>query len=398
MKMIKSNQFENDVLILGTGMTPISEHWERSLRELALDAIVGARSEAPEISIDALYVANMLAPALSGQSQLGVLLADFAGLRGIEAMTIEAAGASGGVALRQAYLALSSGLIRTALVVGVEKVTDRIGPLVDSALSTGTDADYEAIQGITPTAQAALLMRRYLFDNQAPTEALSGFSLVAHQNAVANPYAMYRKAIRVEQYQKAPMICDPINLFDAAPLADGAAAILLVHRSALPEHWEKPLVKILASSFSTSALALHDQSDPLHLLSAAISVQKAYRMSGLSAEKIDFFELHDQFSILAALSLEAAGFAAKGQGWKLALEGDIQLQGKITICTFGGSKARGEVGGATGILQAVEATRQLQGAAGENQVPDARIGMTQCLGGKGSSAATHIFAGVNHDE
>ncbi len=395
--MKKATKLRNDVFILGVGMTSINEHWDRSLRELALEAIVNARSEAPQVRPEALYVANMLAPALSGQTNLGVLLADFVGLRGIEAMTIEAAGASGGVAFRQAYLALKSGMIDVALVLGVEKVTDRVGSLVDTALSMGTDADYEAVQGITPTAQAALLMRRYLYDNQAPKEALSGFSISAHQNAVTNPYAMYRKAIKIEQYQKAAMVCDPINLFDAAPLADGAAAIVLANRKVIPVDWDSPLVRILASSLSTAALALHDQTDPLRLLAAESSVQKAYQIAGLTAEEMDFFELHDQFSILAALSLEAAGFAPKGEGWKLAMNGDIQRNGKIPICTFGGSKARGEVGGATGILQIAEAARQLQGLAGENQIQNARIGLTQCLGGMGANAATHILACDDRD-
>jgi acetyl-CoA C-acetyltransferase len=390
--MKKFTEIRNDVYILAVGMTPINEHWERSLRELALEAIVNARSEAPQVRPEALYVANMLAPALSGQTHLGVLLADFAGMRGIEAMTIESASASGGVAFRQAYLALKSGMIDVALVLGVEKVTDHVGALVDAALSTATDADYEAIQGITPTAQAALLMRRYLYENQAPKQALSGFSINAHKNAVANSYAMYRKAIEIEQYEKAAMVCDPVNLYDAAPLADGAAAIVVANRRAIPDDWDAPLVRILASSLSTAALALHDQADPLRLQAAEVSVQKAYQIAGLTPDDVDFFELHDQFSILAALSLEAAGFAPKGEGWKLAMNGDIRLNGSIPICTFGGSKARGEVGGATGVLQIAEAARQLQDLAGENQVQNACIGLTQCLGGMGASAATHILA------
>lgn len=393
--MSKKTDPGKDVIIVGVGMTPLGEHWDLSIRELSLQAISAARSEAPEVRPEAFYAANMLAPALSGQSQLGALLADFAGLRGIEAITVEAAGASGGAALRQAFLAIKSGMIKSALVIGVEKITDRVGPEVDAALATMMDADYESIQGMTPTAQAALLMRRYLHEYGAPENALAGFSVNAHANAASNPFAMFQRAINPDQYSRAPMLSDPVNMFDASPMADGAAAILLTNIDFVPTDHNKPWIKIAASAMTTNAIALHDQPDPLVISSAVSSVQKAFEEAEITPENVDLFELHDQFSILAALSLEAAGFASKGEGWKLAADGDIARNGKIPICTFGGSKARGEAGGATGVMQVVEVVRQLQGLAGENQVENARIGMAQCLGGIGATAATHILTLFN---
>lgn len=391
--MIMSTKMNSnhDIVIVGVGMTPLGEHWDLSIRELALQAISAARAEAPEILPQAFYVANMLAPALSRQSQLGALLADFAGLRGIEALTVEAAGASGGAALRQAFLALKSGMVQSALVVGVEKVTDRVGAEVDAAMATMTDADYEAVQGITPTAQAALLMRRYLHENGAPQDALAGFSLNAHANGATNPFAMFQKAIRLDQYIKASMVSDPVNMFDASPIADGAAALLLVNADSIPSNIDNPLVKITASAMSSSAVALHDQPDPLVINAAVASVRKALEQANLTPDDIDIFELHDAFTIISALSLEAAGFADRGEGWKLAADGAIALDGKIPISTFGGSKARGEAGGATGVIQIVEVVRQLQGLAGKNQVTGAKIGMAQCLGGIGATAVTHIL-------
>jgi acetyl-CoA C-acetyltransferase len=385
----------NEIIILGIGMTPLGEHWNLSIRELALEAIAAARADAPEIHPQAFYAANMLAPVLSRQSQLGALLADFAGLRGIEAITIEAAGASGGAALRQAFLALKSGIIQSALVVGVEKVTDRVGAEVDAAMATMTDADYEAVQGMTPTAQAALLMRRYLHEYNAPQDALAGFSLNAHANGATNPFAMFQKSIKPEQYNRASMISDPVNMYDASPIADGAAAILLANANNFPPDFDKPIVKIAASSMSSGAVALHDQPDPLAINAAATSARRALEQVDLSPDDIDLFELHDAFSILAALSLEAAGFASRGEGWKLAADGAIGLDGKIPICTFGGSKARGEAGGATGVIQIFEVVRQLQGLAGKNQVTNAKIGMAQCLGGIGATAVTHILTLIN---
>lgn len=381
----------DDIWIAGIGMTPVGEHWEKSLREIALEAIAAAMSDAPGLRPQAVYAANALAPALTGQSQLGSLLADFAGLRGVEAVTVEAAGASGGAALRQAYLALRSGAIDVALVVGAEKVTDQAAPALQSALVTASDADYEAVQGVTATAQAALLMRRYLHETGAPADALAGFSLVAHANAVGNPYAMYRRAIKPEDYRRAGMVSEPVNMYDAAPVADGAAALILSRSDRLPPEGGSPGVRIAGSSLAITAVALHDRADPLVLEAAARSARLAFDQAGLRPEDIDVFELHDPFSIYAALSLEAVGFAERGQGWRLAQDGEITRQGRIPVTTFGGSKARGDAGGATGVYQIAEVALQLQGRAGENQVQEARIGMAQCLAGTGGTAATHIL-------
>jgi acetyl-CoA C-acetyltransferase len=380
------------ITVAGVGLTPVGEHWEKSLRQIALEAITAARTDAGGLAPDALFVGNMLAPALSSQTHLGVLLADFAGLRGIEASSLEAAGASGGVALHQACLALASGAIDVALVVGVEKVTDRIGSSVEAALAASSDADFEAIHGMTPAAQAALLMRRYLHEGRVPPDGLAGFSLNAHANAAANPLALYRRPIRLEDYRKAPMVSDPVNLLDASTMADGAAALLLTAGEATPRTDPRPEVRIVASTVSITALALHDQPDPLALTAAAESVQRAYMQADVTPDDIDVFELHDVFSIYAALSLEAAGFAARGQGWRLAAEGAIARSGRIPISTFGGSKARGEAGAATGVYQVAEVVLQLQGRAGEAQVPEAKIGMAQCLGGAAATAVTHVLS------
>jgi acetyl-CoA C-acetyltransferase len=234
-------------------------------------------------------------------------------------------------------------------------------------------------------------MRRYLHEHGAPADALAGFSLTAHRNAVSNPHAMYRRAIQREDYLKAAMLSDPLNLYDAAPLADGAAALLLARGEALPREPAGAPIRIAGSAMSTAALALHDQSDPLHMPAAADSAGRALMQAGLRTEDIQLFELHDRFSVQAALALEAAGFAPRGHGWELAQNGAISLEGRIPITTFGGCKARGDAGGATGIYQAAEAVLQLQGRAGPNQVPNARAALVQCLGGAGASAAAHAL-------
>ena len=381
----------SEVVIAGIGQTEVGEHWDIGLRELAFAAIQEAVKDSGGLKPQSLFVGNMLAPNLSNQAHLGVLLADYAGLLGIEAVTIEAAGASGGAALRQGYLAVASGMVDVALVVGVEKFTDKVGPDVDAALATTGDSDFEAIQGMTPTAQAALLMKRYMHEYQVPRDGFAGFALTAHANGVNNPCAMFRKAIKPGTYNKAEMVSDPLNMFDMAPHADGAAALILTRRELLPSNWGSPLVKIAGSASSSDTLALHDRKDMLFFDTAQISAGKAIKQADILLDGIDLFEYHDVFSIYAALQLEAVGFANKGKGWHLAEEGEISLKGRIPCATMGGMKARGFPGGAAGVYQAVDAVTQLRGQAEANQIPNAKTALIQSLGGPASTAVSHVL-------
>ncbi len=385
----------DEVLIVGVGQTPVGEHWERSLRELALEAAEAALHEAGHLRPQAVFVANMAAPRLSRQAHLAALVADFAALTPAEAVTVEAAGASGGAALRQAYLALRAGAADIALVVGVEKFTDQVGPEVESAAAATLDADYEAEHGLTPTAQAALLMRLYQHTYQVPEGALGVFPLLAHRHAVGNPYAMFRRAIAEKVYARAAKISDPLNLFDAAPYADGAAAVVLARAQAVPRPWTQPLVRIAGSAAATDTLALHDRTDPLAWEAARQAAERAAAQAGVRVAEVDLLELFDAYSIYAALTLEALGLAPRGRAWEKAQAGAFDLDGEMPILTLGGLKARGHPGGATGVYQVVEAALQLRGQAGDNQVVGARRALTLALGGPASTAVAHVLERVD---
>lgn len=385
----------NDVVIAGIGQTAVSEHWDISLRELAFQAIENATQDAGGLQPQALYVSNIHAQPLSEQSQLGVLISDFAGLIGIEAITVEAAGASGGAALRQAYLAVAAGATDTAMVVGVEKFTDKITAEAESAIATTTDSDFEAIHGLTPTAQAAMLMRRYMHEFDVPREAFAAFPVIAHANGASNRNAMFRRAIKTEVYQRSGTVSEPLNMFDVAPNADGAAALILTRAELLPPAFPQPLVRLSGSSLTTDTLALHDRPDPLDFRAARLSVERACRQAGIVPTDVDLFELYDSFSIYALLSIEAAGFAERGKGWELAEIDHLGLTGSLPIATFGGLKARGNPGGATGVYQVAEAVLQLRGQAGDNQVQAARRALVQSLGGPASTVATHVLESLD---
>ena len=378
-----------EVSIIGIGQTDVGEHWERSLRDLAVDAMIGAIKDSHAERVDALYVGNMLSGELTAQQHLGALLADWGGLGGAEACKIEAADASGAAAVRQGYLAVASGVHDFIIACGVEKTTDADTETSNAAWAYGTDAEYEGNQGVTIPAMAGLMMRRYMHEYGVAHEAFAPFAVIAHGNGVNNPHAMYRSPISAEAYARAGMVADPISMFDGAPLCDGAAAVLLCPSDIASRFSEKP-VRIRASAAATDRLALHSRNDVLFLQAAFLSAQRAFLQAGIGPGDVQFFELHDAFSILAALSLEACGFAERGKATHLAKGGQFDLHGKMPICTMGGLKARGHPIGASGVYQIVEAAQQLRGEAGANQV-EAHLGMTQSLGGTGATAITHIL-------
>ena len=375
------------VAILSIGQTKIDEHWNKSLRELAGEAAFAALTEAGLKHTDALYVGNMLSPIVSGQNQLGTFIADWIGMWGSEAAKIEAACGSGAAAFRAGLMAVASGDVESALVVGVEKMTDKAGHDVTSALATAADADYEVEQGVSFVGLNALVMRRYMHEYGWKHADFAPFSINAHENAMHNPNARLHQRITVEQFEKSSMVATPINLLDASPIGDGAAAAILVPA----EKVQGRKILVAGSAAATDTIAVHSRREPLFLSAAYNSAKQAYAQAGVTTDDIDVFELHDAFSIMSALSLEACGFAERGQGPRLGLDGEIRPGGRVPVCTRGGLKARGHPVGATGMYQIVEVVQQLRGECGPTQVADARIGMAQNIGGSGASILTHLL-------
>ncbi len=376
------------VAVLGIGQTKIGEHWEKSLREIGGDAAFAAMQDAGMEKADALFVGNMLSPIVSAQNQLGAFFADWIGMWKQEAVKIEAACGSGAAAFRAALMAVASGDIESALVVGVEKMTDKAGRDVTAALATAADTDYEGEQGVSFVGINALVMRRYMHEFGWKHEDFAPFSINAHANAMHNPYARLHEKISVEKFERSSMIATPINLLDASPIGDGAAAMIIVSAEKVQR---KPRILISASAAATDTIAVHSRKDPMFLQAAYDSSKRAYEMAGVTPADIDVFELHDAFSIMAALSLEASGFAERGQGVRLALDNEISIQGRVPVCTRGGLKARGHPVGATGMYQLVEIVQQLRGECGKTQVDGAKIGMAQNIGGSGATILTHIL-------
>ncbi len=378
----------NKVYIAGIGQTPVSESWDKSLKELAGDAGLMAMDDAGIGYPDALFVGNMMAITANRQAQLATLLADWLGFHHKPAISIETACSSGSAAFRMALMAIASGELESALVIGVEKMTDSPGDEITGSLATAADAELESDFGLSFVGLNALLMRRYMFEYGWEHADFSNFSINAHANAVHNPNARFRELISKESFTKSPMIADPINLMDASPVSDGAAAIVL---SAYPIRNRQKSVSVIASSSMTDTISLQNRKVGTWLTAAETSTKAAYAQAGLAPADMGLFEYHDAFSIMAALSLEAAGFCEPGQGPRLAIENKISIDGDIPVATMGGLKARGHPVGATGMYQLVEATLQLRQLAGPTQVQRPKYAMTQNIGGSGSNITTHIL-------
>ena len=376
------------IAILGIGQIKVDEHWDKSLREIGGEAAFLAMQDAGVEKVDALYVGNMLSSMVSGQNQLGTFFSDWIGLWKQEAVKIETACSSGSAAFRSGLMAVASGDVESALVIGVEKMTDKAGRDVTAALATAADADYEVDQGVSFVGINALVMRRYMHEFGWKHEDFAPFSINAHANAMHNPYARLHEKVSVEKFEKSSMVATPINLLDASPVGDGAAAVIIVPAEKV---LRQPKIVVAASAAATDTISVHSRKDPMFLQAAYSSSKQAYEMAGVTPADIDVFELHDAFSIMSALSLEASGFAERGQGVRLGLENQIGVKGQIPVCTRGGLKARGHPVGATGMYQIVEVVQQLRGECGPTQVDGATVGMAQNIGGSGATILTHIL-------
>ncbi len=385
----------SDVYIVGAGETKFGELWEKSLRELAVEAGLRAIENAGVFSrdVEVLYGSNSLAGIINGQENIGALLSDFSGIaeNHIPAIRIEASTASGGAAVRQAYMAIKSGEYDLVMVGGVEKMTDVYGSEILDLTSSVLDREWEAFFGATPAALAAISARKYMTDFKVEKDALAMMSINDHLNASKNPDAQYKNKLKLEQALNATPVAEPLNLMDCSPVSDGAAAILVASEKYVKKN-KLEGVKILSSADAQDYLAVHSRKSLYTLESAKVASRKALERANLKIDDISFAEIHDSYSIYGLMELEDLGFAEKGKAKDLVYE-DIRLDGRIPINPSGGLKAKGNPLGATGVGQFVEAYRQVKGKAGERQVKDPRYAMLHNMGGTGSMSVVHIVGG-----
>ncbi len=380
------------VSIIGAGLTEFGEHWERSFRELIAEAGIKAIQDSgiEGKDIQAAYGGCMASGMFIGQEHIGALIADQLGLNPIPSTRLEAACASGGVALRNAYLAVASGAHDVVAVGGIEKMTEISTEEAAIALGGAGDQETELFHGASFPALYALMARRHMHEFKTTEEQLAGVSVKNHKNAVNNPYAQFRKEISLEQVMNSGYVASPLKLLDCSPITDGAAAIILCESEKARTFCENP-VEIIASAQASDSLALSGRASLTELKATQAAAKGAYMQAGITADMIDFAEVHDCFTIAEILAIEDLGFVKKGFGGKATEDGETAIDGRMPINTSGGLKAKGHPVGATGIAQSIEAYYQLRGRAKERQLKEAEIGLAHNVGGSGATAVVHIF-------
>ncbi|MDI6778809.1 MAG: thiolase domain-containing protein [Bacteroidota bacterium] len=378
-----------DVVIIGAGMTKFGELWEKSIKDIFVEAGLKAIEDAGVGYIDSLYVGAMSSGLFVGQEHLGAVMADYLGVNPVPATRVESACASGGVSFRQAYLEVASGASDIVLAGGVEKMTD--GADVTDALATAADQEYEVYHGVTFPGLYAMIAKAHMHQYGTTRQQLATVAVKNHRNGAKNPNAQFRFEVTLEQVLNSTRVADPLGLLDCSPVSDGGAAVILASAE-VARNLKKPLIRVIASSQASDTIALHSRPSFTTIGSVVKAAEKAYKMAGIKPTDVNLCEVHDCFTIAEIVVSEDLGFFEKGKGGEAVEKGLTALEGgKMPINTSGGLKSKGHPVGATGIAQIIEVYEQLSGKAGARQVKNARIGMAQNMGGSGASCVIHIL-------
>ncbi len=383
------------VSIIGAGCTRFGERWDDSLRDLVVETGIRALEDGNVSGeeIDGLYVGNMSGGRFVEQEHIGALISDCAGLSRLHVPStrVEAACASGGLALRQGILAVASGYSDVVIAAGVEKMTDVTGGVAADALAAAADREWECFFGATFPALYAMIARLHMHRYATTREDLAAVAVKNHHHGSMNPISQYQMEITVDKVLNSPLVADPLRVLDCSPITDGAAAVVLAPTEEAKKYTDSP-IRILATAQASDTLALHDRRDITTLDASVFASRRAFRMAGLEPEDVDLAEVHDAFTIGEIVAIEDLGFFDKGDGGRATREGLTAIGGEIPINTSGGLKACGHPVGATGIKQAYEMVLQLRGEAGERQVEGADVGLTHNVGGCGGTAIVHIMS------
>ncbi|MGD0711071.1 MAG: thiolase domain-containing protein [Bacteroidales bacterium] len=380
-----------DVAIIGIGITNFGELWEKSLRDIAVEAALKCIKDSGTNRIDSITIGCMSSGIFNAQEHLESLIPDYLGRRGTPAIRVESACASGGMAVRTAFLEVASGMSDYVMAIGVEKMNDIGGGEVTAALSTAADGDYESFHGINFPGLYALMAKAHMERYGTTREMMAEVAVKNHRNGALNPVAQFPMEIKRETVLNGAMVADPFRLFDCSPVSDGAAAVLLTTVDEAKKLGKHPLVVITGIGVGTDTIQLAQRKDILHLEAVELAAQRALKMAGKSLKDMDFFEVHDCFTIAEIMVLEAIGLYKKGEAGPATLNGETALNGKHPVNPSGGLKSKGHPVGATGVAQIYEAVLQLREQAGKRQIKNAKTAMTQNMGGSGGSCVIHIL-------
>jgi acetyl-CoA C-acetyltransferase len=383
------------IAIIGIGKTAFGAFPDRDLRSLAVEAGEKCLADAhvSPSQVEAYYLGNFAGPSFVGQNHLAPYIAGAMGITGVPCTRFEAACASSGSAFYHAVSSVAAGLNDVVLVAGVEKMTSQTTPKVTEILAGAGDTCGEVRAGATFPALFAMIARRHMYQYGTTREMMAAVAVKNHENGAKNPLAHMRKVITMEQALKGKPISEPLTVFDCSLISDGAAAVLIAPLERAGEFTDKP-VKVLGVAQTSDYVALDQKEDITTFRAVSAAAQKAYKMAGVTAQDIQFAEIHDCFTIAEIIATEDLGFVKKGEGGPYALAGCTRLTGPLPINTSGGLKSKGHPVGATGVGQICDLVYQLRGEAGERQLARHSLGLAQNLGGSGATAVVTILGAL----
>jgi acetyl-CoA C-acetyltransferase len=380
-----------EVAVIGVGMNKWGELWEKSLRDIFVEAALKAMDDAGVDKLDSMVVGSMAPGLFIGQEHLGSMLADYLGQKNIPATRVETACASGGLAVRVAMMQVALGWADVVLAGGVEKMTDVDGGGATYALATAADQEYEGFHGVTFPGLYAMIARAHMERYGTTLEQLAHVAVKNHKNGAKNPNAQYPFETTLEEVMNSTMVADPLRVMHCSPITDGAAAVILCPMEMAKKFTKHPAVAIIGSGQATDAIALHSRKDLTYLKATEVAAKEALQMAGKTIFDVNTIEVHDCFTIAEICVLEALSVCPVGKGGTLAESGESAIGGRIPVNTSGGLKSKGHPVGATGAAQIMELTLQLRGEAGARQVKGAKIGLAQNMGGSGGSTVVHVL-------
>ena len=387
-----------DVAILGVGMTKFGELWDRSFREIGIEAGFQALVDGKLSSRDlgALYLGNMASGALLEQEHIAPLILDYAGLAGhhLPAIRVEAGGASGALALHEGYLAVASGAYDFVVVGGAEKMTDVSDIEASRIVDATADTEWERVFGATLPSLWAMVARKHMHEYGTRREDLAALPVNDHLMASKNTLAHFRNKVSVDQVVNSGMVADPLGVLDCAPVSDGAAAVLLGPLESARKYTDTP-VKVAASQVACDTMALHHRRDLTTMDSTVFAGKRAFTQARRKPSDVQIAEIDDAYSISGLVALEDLGFVAKGEAGAAMRDGRFFGKGTTQVNTSGGLKALGRPFGAVGVAQVVELVRQLRGEAKERQVSGAQVGLAHNIGGTGATSVVTVVERVN---
>lgn len=387
---------KDKVAILGMGCSRFGERWDASPEDLMVEAYQEAMEDAgispSELEIG--YFSTHMSDVGTGRGGLPMAIA--LRLPNIGVTRVENFCAGGTEAFRAAAYAVAAGVCDIAIAVGVEKLKDTgYGGLPVAQVGAYIPQWYPAAVAPANFAQlASAYSAKHRVDKDTLKRAIAHVSIKSHDNGSKNPKAHLRNKITEEQVLNAPMVAEPLGLFDCCGVSDGAAVVILARPEIAKAHGKSPIIAFKALQVATSngwEMQSNDW-DGSYVHTARIAAQRAYEEAGVQnpRDEISMLEVHDCFSITELVTMEDLQLSKDGEGYKDVLDGRFDAEGENPCQIDGGLKCFGHPVGASGIRMLYEMYLQLNGRAGDRQLTDPRLGLTHNLGGQPSQNVCSI--------